>query len=207
MPPPTPSNRARIESTAARLFRRNGYTGTGLKQISADAGAPFGSIYHHFPGGKQQLAETVIRSTGREYLDLVLGLLDGDPDPAAAVHRAFEAAATDLAAADYADACTIATVALEVASTDEVLRVATADVFETWVQALAEWFGTWCDSGVARELAQSTIMILEGAFVLSRASRDPEPLLVAGRSMAALVRAAVDQAPPGRPDHGHVRSS
>ncbi|WP_328923824.1 TetR/AcrR family transcriptional regulator [Streptomyces sp. NBC_00190] len=187
--------RARIQGAATVLFRRHGYSATGLKRIAAEADAPFGSIYHFFPGGKRQLAEDMIRTSGTEYGRLVLALLDSVPDPAESLVRAFEAAADDLAAADYADACPIGTVALEVASSDEVLRVATAEVFEEWVAAATRWFGRWvAEPKAAQSLAYSMVMMLEGAFMLSRAARDPEPLRVAGRSMAELLRAAITQA-------------
>ncbi|MFF3934594.1 TetR/AcrR family transcriptional regulator [Streptomyces phaeofaciens] len=189
-----PDTRSRIQGAATALFRRNGYSGTGLKRIATEADAPFGSIYHFFPGGKQQLAEETIRTSGAAYGRMVLALLESVADPVESVTHAFEAAARDLAANGYTDACPIATVALEVASTNEVLRVATADVFEEWVGAGAQWFGRWVsDPTTARSLACSMIMILEGAFVLSRAARDPEPLRVAGRSMAELLRAALER--------------
>ena len=56
--------RERIVDSSAELFRRQGYTGTGVKQIVAAASAPFGSLYHFFPGGKEQLGEEVIRWSG-----------------------------------------------------------------------------------------------------------------------------------------------
>ncbi|MEO3873693.1 TetR/AcrR family transcriptional regulator [Nonomuraea sp. B12E4] len=190
--------RARIQDAATVLFRRNGYSGTGLKRIATEADAPFGSIYHFFPGGKQQLAEEAIRTSGAEYGRMVLALLDSVPDPLESVLHAFDAAADDLAATDYADACPIATVALDVAGSNEVLRVATAQVFDEWVGAAARWFGRWvADEKTARSLAYSMIMLLEGAFVLCRAARDPEPLRVAGGSMAVLLRAALERAGEG----------
>ncbi|MET9831827.1 TetR/AcrR family transcriptional regulator [Streptomyces sp. NPDC006385] len=189
-----PDTRTRIQGAATELFRRHGYSGTGLKRIATEAEAPFGSIYHFFPGGKQQLAEETIRTSGAAYGRMVMAVLTGVPDPVESVLHVFEAAADDLAATDYADACPIATVALEVASTNEVLRVATAEVFAEWVNAGEQWFGRWVpDESAARSLAYSMIMILEGAFVLSRAARDPEPLRVAGRSMAELLRTAIEQ--------------
>ncbi|WP_326820276.1 TetR/AcrR family transcriptional regulator [Streptosporangium sp. NBC_01756] len=190
-----PDTRTRIQNAATTLFRRNGYPGTGLKRIAAEADAPFGSIYHFFPGGKQQLAEEAIRTSGAEYGRMALAVLDSVPDPLESIVHAFEAAADSLVAADYADACPIATVALEVAGSNEALRVATAEVFEEWVGAGARWFGRWvADEQAARALAYSMIMMLEGAFVLCRSARDPEPLRVAGRSMAGLLRTALEQA-------------
>ena len=57
----TVPTKQRILYAAAELFRRRGYSGTGLKQISEESRAPFGSLYHHFPGGKEELGEDVIR--------------------------------------------------------------------------------------------------------------------------------------------------
>jgi len=183
--------RTRISDAAASLFRRDGYSGTGLKRIAADSGAPFGSIYHFFPGGKEELAEHAIRTSGVAYGQLVMSLLDSVADPLESLQHAFEAAAADLEGTDYADACPIATVALEVASSNETLRLATADVFIIWVDAATDWFGRWvAEVATARRLAQSMIMMLEGGFLLSRALRDREPLLTAGRSVVELTRVA-----------------
>ncbi len=61
----------RIVAAAANAFQRQGYAGSGLKQISSDSGAPFGSLYHFFPGGKEELAEQTLRTAGRWYQELV----------------------------------------------------------------------------------------------------------------------------------------
>jgi AcrR family transcriptional regulator len=183
--------RERIVSTTGELFRRQGYPGTGLKQIVAAAKAPFGSIYHFFPGGKQELAAEVIRTSGRAYQELVEAILDQAPDAITAVETGFAAAAETLVATDYADACPIATVALEVASTDETLRAATAEVFAAWVDAGTERFERWgFDASDARRLAIVLITSLEGAFVLCRAARDTEALTAAASAVTAAVRAA-----------------
>lgn len=173
--------RARILDASSELFRRNGYPGTGLKQIAAAAAAPFGSIYHFFPGGKQNLGEEVVRVTGPAYGDLVYSFLDNDVPLPLAVTTMFGAAAALLESTDYADACPIATIALEVASTNETLRIATADVFEGWIeQGTSLMTSRGLDPEHAREWTIGMICALEGAFVLSRAMRTTEPLTVAG---------------------------
>ena len=85
-----------------------------------------------------------------------------------------------LEATDYEDACPIATVALEVASTDDCLRRATAEVFKQWTMALTERLGD-------HRKALAVIAALEGAFVLCRASQSTEPMLAAGEMAATLV--------------------
>ena len=79
------------------------------------------------------------------------------------------------------------------ASSNEKLRVATERVFDAWVAEGASWFGQWItDPEVARELATSMTMLLEGAFLLSRTRQSPEPLHMAGRSIVELTRRALE---------------
>jgi AcrR family transcriptional regulator len=185
--------RERILDSSAELFRRQGYTGTGLKQIVAEASAPFGSIYHFFPRGKEQLGEEVLRWSGEMYLQLFMSIAAEAPDVARGVEDFFAGAAETLRETDYADACPIATVALEVASTNEPLRQATADVFESWIDAAAAWFAAaGVDRARARELSIHMLAALEGAFVFSRALKSTEPMAVAGAASAASVRQALE---------------
>ena len=72
--------RDRILYASAELFRRQGYAGTGLKQIATEARAPFGSLYHFFPGGKEQLADDVLRTGGRFFLALYEAIAGAAPD-------------------------------------------------------------------------------------------------------------------------------
>src|SRR5215212_8168383 len=130
----------RILDSSAELFRRQGYMGTGVKQIAAEASAPFGSLYHFFPGGKEQLGEEVIRWSGAMYLQLFVTVMAEVDDMVDAVEHFFAGAAEALMESGYEDACPIATVALEVASTSEPLRIATADVFDSWIAAGTSYF-------------------------------------------------------------------
>jgi AcrR family transcriptional regulator len=189
--------RDRIVDSSAELFRRQGYTGTGIKQILAAASAPFGSLYHFFPGGKEQLGAETIRSSGRLYLELFATIAAQAPDAPSAVGAFFSGAADTLAETGYADACPIATVALEVASTNEQLREACQEVFESWIAAASAYFAAaGIDRRTARALALSMLCLLEGAFVFCRATRTTEALEVAGASAVAEVRSALEDYPP-----------
>jgi AcrR family transcriptional regulator len=184
--------RERILDSSAELFRRQGYSGTGLKQILAAANAPFGSLYHFFPGGKQELGAESIRSSGRLYMQLFVQIAAEVPDVVSAVEAFFAGAAETLLETDYADACPIATVALEIASTSETLRVATAEAFEQWIVGASAYFElAGIERGRARELAFAMLSLLEGAFVFTRSMRSTESLRVAGETAAGLVRAAL----------------
>jgi AcrR family transcriptional regulator len=186
------NTKERIVDAGATLFRRQGYTATGVKQIVTEAEAPFSSLYHFFPNGKDELAAEIIRSSGQMFQQLVEFVFDSSPDVLTGVQNCFAGAAETLRQTDYADACPIATVALEVASTNEPLRKATADVFESWIKSATERFAA---AGIsekpARELAIALIGALEGAFLLSRAARSTEPMDIAGATTAATVQAAL----------------
>lgn len=188
---PTSTARDRLVATTAELFLRQGFSATGVGAITAGSGVPTGSLYHHFPGGKEELAAEALRVAGAGYQQLVEAVIADAPDLATGVRQSFPAAAAVLEASGYADACPIATVALEVASTNDALRQVTAEIFEGWTEALALALRS---AGVtderARSLALAYLAALEGAFVLCRAARSPEPMLAAG----ALVADAVDAA-------------
>jgi AcrR family transcriptional regulator len=186
------STRDRILAAAAQLYGRYGYTGIGLKQVAAESGAPIGSLYHFFPGGKDQLAAEALRLSGHGYQILVEGIFDSAPDLISGIQAAFAGAAEVLEASGYADACWIETVALEVASTNEPLRLVTAEIFERWIDAatrLVEAGGV--PAAEARQLGIAIITGLEGAFVLSRSLRSREPLLATGEAMVAAAEAAL----------------
>jgi AcrR family transcriptional regulator len=184
--------RERIISASAELFARQGYAGTGVKQIVAAANAPFGSIYHHFPGGKEQIGAETIRSSGALYGLLIEAVIDPAPDLVTGMRDFFAGAAEHLRESGYEDACPIATVALEVASTSEPLRQATHEVFETWMTAISERFRA---GGMANERARAlsiqVLSLLEGAFILCRAARSTEALDAAGAAAAAVVAQAL----------------
>src|SRR3954453_3771157 len=182
----------RIVGASAELFRRQGYSGTGVKQILAEASAPFGSLYHHFPGGKEELGAETIRRSGFLYGMLFVEIVGPAPDVVTGIEDFFAGAAETLVETGYADACPIATVALEVSSTSEPMREACAEVFDAWITGATQRFA---QNGIprerARELALLFLSALEGAFVLARALRSTEPLNAAGAAVGAALREAL----------------
>ncbi len=188
------TTRDRLIGATADLFRRQGYTGTGVKQIVEAAGAPFGSMYHFFPEGKEALGAETITWSGAMYGQLIDLFYVAGSDPVRATRNFFEAAADTVRDTDYADACPIATVALEVASTSEPLRRATAEVFQSWLAAIdTRLVQAGLTKTRARRLSVSLFALLEGAFILARATRDHTHVRTAGRAAADLVQAALDQ--------------
>jgi AcrR family transcriptional regulator len=186
-----PGTRDRIIDAGAELFSRRGYAGTGLKAILAASDAPFGSLYHFFPGGKEELGAAAIRASGETYLALVESIFGVGVDVVTATEAFCAGAAAVLEATDYADACPIATIALEISSTSEPMRRAAADAFESWLAVLELRFTeAGIDAPVARDLAVELFCAVEGAFMLCRATKSTEAFTVTGRSLSARVAAA-----------------
>jgi AcrR family transcriptional regulator len=182
--------RARLLEAAAQLFREQGYAATGLKQITAEAQAPWGSLYHFFPKGKEQLGAEAVAHSGGRYLrlfDLVYGRAEADA--AQAVRDFFQLSVEALEKSDWGDGCPIATVALEAASTSEPLRHACAEVFASWREATARRFvAAGIEAGRAEDLAVYVLASFEGALVLSRTAHDTRPLRVTAEIVARTVR-------------------
>ena len=183
----------RFIDVSADLLRRQGYASTGVNQIVRTAKAPLGSLYHHFPGGKEQLGAAAIRRSGALYEQLIPAVFDPAPDLVTAVRLFFEGAAAHLEDSEYEDACPIATVALEVSSTSDLMREACADVFESWIAAgLPRFTAAGLDEPTGRQLVIGMIAALEGAFVLARATQTIEALHVAGELCAQATQRALD---------------
>jgi AcrR family transcriptional regulator len=181
------STREAILTAAAELMRVKGYAAVGMKDIVAGSGAPIGSLYHHFPRGKVQIAGEALVNAGRAYALLIPTLVNPHTDLGEAVESVFAQAAQDMAATGFANMCPVGTVAAEIADTVEELRVASAGVMAEWLEAGEAYFAS---RGVAdaRDLTATLIATLEGAFVLARTLRDTEPLLAAGRVLGPRYR-------------------
>ncbi|MGV9861035.1 TetR/AcrR family transcriptional regulator [Rhodococcus koreensis] len=187
--------RVRLIESAAELFSRQGYGGTGIKTVLASAEAPYGSLYHFFPGGKEELGAAALTYGGARYREQIEAFHPPGRDVVEATTASFAHAAELLEATDYADACPIATIALEAANTHEALRKAAAAAFESWLDVLAQRFTeAGIDAERAREIAVEGFCLMEGAVLLARTTRSPEPVRIAGRAAASIVAAALADA-------------
>jgi TetR/AcrR family transcriptional repressor of lmrAB and yxaGH operons len=169
--------RERLLVTGERLFRVQGYSGTGLKQLAREAEAPWSSMYHFFPGGKQQLGAEVVRYAADRYAALIAKAFAAYSDPADAVAAMFKVEAKILSESKFRNGCPVAAVTLDIASTVEELREPCAEAFGLWIGTIARGLAT---TGLpekdARVLASYVLSSLEGAILLSRAEHSTAPL-------------------------------
>ncbi|MFD3745603.1 TetR/AcrR family transcriptional regulator [Nocardia sp. NPDC058633] len=192
------TTRERLVTAVAELMRVHGYSAITVKQITTAADAPMGSLYHHFPQGKLQIAAEALRSTGAVYIQLLPLLMDPHEDLRVAVPAAFDDAARTLAESGWMNMCPVGTVAGEIADSEPVLREVAAEVVQDWIDRGTRYFvSRGVEESAARELILAMLAALEGAFILGRTLRSAEPLRAAGRAMAARVGAllAADESP------------
>jgi AcrR family transcriptional regulator len=187
--------RDRILDATIRLLRRQGYTATGIKQIVAEGDAPLGSIYHYFPGGKEQIGVEALARSGERIRSTIERAGDA-PDLPAAINTYFVVNAERLRDSDYERGCPIATVALETASDNERIRQVCQDVFNSWQTTLAQVFvGAGIAAADAGALATFVLSSYEGALTMSRALRDVQPMLTSGAAVASVLHAHLGDAP------------
>ncbi|ADB54087.1 TetR/AcrR family transcriptional regulator [Conexibacter woesei] len=183
-------SRDRMVRSAALLLRERGYAGTGFRDVIAHSEAPWGSIYHHFPGGKAQLAEEAVGYAG----DVVTRLIEQSPpdDPVATLRAFVTIWKQGLETSGYRAGCPVLAVATEAPDDLPALTDAAAAAFARWEEALA---ASLRRAGVprarARRLATIVVAAIEGAVVLSRARRDTRPLDDVGKELELAIQDAL----------------
>src|SRR3954471_12944237 len=196
MPRESDARRRMIES-AAVLFRERGVLGTSFTDVLERSGAPRGSIYHHFQGGKTQLAEEATRWAGEFIIAGAVAAFDED-DPVNALDTFREQRTKILRRSAFAAGCVIVAASLE-GEREPPIREAAADAFTSWQKVLAD---SLRKSGVpparSRSLATLIISAIEGAIILARAQRTMRPLEAVSDELRNVVADAVGLSPPRR---------
>ncbi|MCE7008990.1 TetR/AcrR family transcriptional regulator [Kibdelosporangium philippinense] len=177
--PKKTDTRDRVLKTAAALFRSQGYHATGLNQVLAEGGAPKGSLYFHFPGGKEQLAVESLQLSGGELCE--------ELKQTRSLDEVIELLGKRLVESDFQDGCPIATVALDAASESEQIRQACDSAYVSWERVIA---GRLEQQGIAdaEALATTVLAAIEGALLLARTRKDLAPLRHVGEHLKVLVQ-------------------
>jgi TetR/AcrR family transcriptional regulator, lmrAB and yxaGH operons repressor len=189
VPRPSDARQKMIES-AAVLFRERGVHGTSFADVLEHSGAPRGSVYHHFPGGKTELAEETTRWAGEYILATTVAAL-ADDDPVAVIDEFGRWWTKLLRESDYAAGCVIVAATLE-GEREPTVRDAAAQAFSTWENVLARSFRHHgVPASRARSVATLLIAAIEGAVILSRAERTTRPLERVSRELRHIVADAL----------------
>ncbi|MGH3382452.1 MAG: TetR/AcrR family transcriptional regulator [Actinoallomurus sp.] len=167
--------RERMVRSAAYLFRERGVSGTAFSDVIAHSGAPRGSIYHHFPGGKLQLAEEAVRYIG-DFLGAGVHAATRDDDPAASVRAFLGWWRRVLVKSDFRAGCPIVAVTVESQLPVSAMDAA-ADAFRRWEDAISAGLVS-AGAAPARAARLATLIVgaVEGATIMCRARRSLRPL-------------------------------
>ncbi len=172
-----PDTRERLIRTTSRILRTQGYAATGLNRVMAEADAPKGSMYFHFPGGKEELAAAAIDNFAGRATAALRRRLDEHDTVRDAVVAVFDGYVEDLERTAYRNGCAVATVALDASATHDLLADATGRALREWVDLLAralEAEGRAPDQ--AHGLATLVIAAIEGVVVMAKGERSTEPI-------------------------------
>ncbi|GAA2750277.1 TetR/AcrR family transcriptional regulator [Kitasatospora cinereorecta] len=180
--------RARLVQATRVLIEAQGYFGTGLNQVLAESGAPRGSLYFHFPDGKDQLVALALAEAGRDVADLLDHMCAGELSAAEVVRGLLDAFGERMEQSGYAKGCPLATVALEVAAGHEPLRRICEQAYGEWQRALAELLVRGGrDRAGADAAAGAALALVEGSLLLARVQHSRLPLDQAARAAELLL--------------------
>jgi TetR/AcrR family transcriptional repressor of lmrAB and yxaGH operons len=171
----------------ARLLADQGYTATGRAQVLAESGVSNGSLYHHFPGGMEELAEVALEESGQGVAGVLREALDGAPSTGAGVCRFLDMAEGPVGG-NACPGCPIAPTALESPIVSPRLRAAAARCFDQWETLIAARLRDdgWPEGSVA-EAASTALALIEGALLLTRVSGQVSHLANARRAALSLL--------------------
>jgi TetR/AcrR family transcriptional regulator, lmrAB and yxaGH operons repressor len=189
------STRDNLINAMTDALQRKGLHGVGLNELLDIAGAPKGSLYHHFPGGKSELAVAAIERISERIDSLFSQLFSHQPDPLNAMHSWLQAALQQLESSGFERGCPLATIALESGPEDVEIRAALQRSFTAVRQALSVQLQAY---GYPREQAENLaalfVAIYEGGLLQARVAGSSEPLR---RAATALFNLAREQFPGG----------
>lgn len=175
-----------LVQTAAELFRTQGYSATGLKQILEISGAPKGSLYHYFPDGKESLGAAAVTLAGKAASNTLLSLKDSSESPSDFIGQYCQLLASWMEASEFRSGCPIATTVLETCPQTRSIQEAGQEVFENWTMIIAQvYLETGCSKNEARGYAVTCIASLEGALILARTSSNTEPISIVRENLIA----------------------
>lgn len=169
------STREKLLIATADLIQMHGYRGSGLTAILKKAGIPKGSLYHHFPDGKDELVSEAIRHSGKMYLRQYAESMKTFDKVEDGLNDIIDYLKNRLLESDYARGCPISTVALEVSNTNDSIRNVCWEVYTRWEASFATYL-EMKNIDNAEEKAKLLLEMIEGAFILSKAHKSVQHL-------------------------------
>jgi TetR/AcrR family transcriptional regulator, lmrAB and yxaGH operons repressor len=192
------TTRRRMLTSAVEVLRERGAAGVTIDEVLARSKAPRGSVYHHFPGGRNQMLIEALLFAG----DTMTAAIDNaaSEGPMALLRQFVELWQEVLRDSDFAAGCPVVAAAISTADEDPRLSAEAAEIFQRWRTALTRSFeADGFDGDDAASLAITTIAAIEGAVVLCRSLRSAAPLREVTDQLEFLINAKKFVSRYGRP--------
>ena len=180
-------SREKTLSAAVKLFSQRGYHGTVLQDILDAGGAPRGSLYFHFPKGKEQIGEAAVQLGTDGVRQFITDAAQTSGNVQAFLVKLARGMAANLERSGYREGCPVATTALETAAQSDVLGRAARTAFQTWEQEIKRALISFgMKANQADRTATAVLSQLEGALLLARTYRRLEPMQRAEKALLML---------------------
>ncbi len=186
---PTSDSKDRFLDATARLLRERGFAATGISDVVAASGAPKGSLYFLFPGGKEQLVAEALERAGRETCELMKLALASNKRTRAGLHAILDFLAAELEASDYRVGCPLGTVAAEAPEAPQVMDQIGRGISQWHDVVKSHLSKAGAKSRRADELAELFLAIVEGALLLAKARKSTRSLEIAKAEIARILDA------------------
>lgn len=181
------TTRDRIIESTASLIRNRGYFGTGINEIIKDTSVPKGSLYHHFPGGKDEMISSALEVAALGYAEEFKNAMKGKPNAVEGLKAIVDLYIHGFGKGKQFTGCPLAAVSMDISGQNEHLRKTCARLFTFWIDSTASYLEY---KGVknARPKAESFMIRLEGAIMMSQAQQSARPLQIVKNEIHSLLK-------------------
>lgn len=183
------TTKQRMIEVMAGLLEEDGYGATGLSELGKVTDTPKGSLYFHFPGGKDELTSLALLHSGNQLNLFFQSVLADTESPTQAIKQVFHALEERIVSSDYKKGCPIATTAMETSNSIPLVSSACSEVYSLWLKTFETYLvGKGYTARAAKNLSLSLLSLWEGALLLSKLQKSPEPLRVAAKTAESLFK-------------------
>lgn len=173
----------------AGLLEESGYEATGLSELGKETETPKGSLYFHFPGGKEELTSLAILQSGNQLNEFFNLILSKSENPIHAIKQVFSALEDRIVSSQFKKGCPIATTAMETAGKSVIVAEACKTVYNKWLKTFESYLiENKYTPRIAKNISLSLLSLWEGALLLTKLQKSPEPLRIAQKTAETLLK-------------------
>ena len=180
--------RDKIIKSASSMIRKGGYHGTGINDLIKEVQVPKGSLYHHFPGGKDEIVDSALEQAAVDLALTFKNAMKGKKDAVEGLNAVIKLYIDDFTKDNLKYGCPLAMVSLDLSNENESLRMTCSRLFDFWIDAIASYLKYKGVKGDIREKAESFLIQLEGAIMMARVQQSIRPFQLISKDLEQLLK-------------------